>query len=596
MGRIPDDKIQEVRDRTDIVEVVSGYLPLKRSGANHLGLCPFHQEKTPSFNVNAARQIFHCFGCGVGGNVFTFLMRMDGISFPDAVKRLAERAGVEVVEDASSPEDLKRRALREQLFQINHAACDFYHHILMNGTEGSPGRRYLRRRGYAGQTVQAFQVGFAPEEWERLARHLDSQGFQSEAVLQTGLCRHGKQGRGHYDLFRNRLLFPIHDAQGRCIAFGGRVLDDSLPKYINSPESPIYHKSETLYGLYQAKDAMRQLGQVFVVEGYFDVLALNRAGFANSVATCGTALTNDHARLLKRFADKVSLVFDEDDAGQKATYRAMDALLPAGLSVEVVRLPAGADPDALLQRQEEATLQDCLDNARPVLEVFMEEQLEAFGPTVEGRVKAADEVLSRLRKLPNELERSLYVKTLAERTGLDEALLLDKTSGRSRPVNIRPSGLRPGHSDVPPSRQRTAVERAQTFLLGMMLQEPTVRQIVRDEGLEKAFPGRFHAEVAEQILSSEHADGSLPDDLVSPALSESAQALLARLMLDQTISWAENQEQLIKDCLQTIRDEELRRRYRDLPDLIRAAEEDSDWATHAALLREYQGIKKGFER
>ena len=248
MGRIPEEKIQEIKDRIDIVEVVSSYLPLKRSGVNNQGLCPFHQEKSPSFNVNSARKIFHCFVCGVGGNVFSFLMRMEGLSFPDAVKRLGEKVGVEVAEEEVSPAEIHRRESRERLARINEVAGQFYHQLLLEDEAGAHGRRYLRQRGYAGETVRAFQVGFAPEGWETLSKHLAGKNFSAEDIRKTGLVRPGKQGRGDYDLFRNRLLFPIHDLQGRMVAFGGRVLDDSLPKYINSPETEIYHKGQVLYG------------------------------------------------------------------------------------------------------------------------------------------------------------------------------------------------------------------------------------------------------------------------------------------------------------------------------------------------------------
>ena len=260
-GRIPEEIIQEIRERTDIVEVVSGYLPLKRSGANHQGLCPFHGEKTPSFNVNSTRQIFHCFGCGVGGNVFAFLMQIEGLSFPEAVRRLGERAGVEVPEEAPSPTEQRRREEQERLVRINEVACDFYHRVLLEAPEGATARSYLRQRGYDGEVARRFRLGFAPDSWDALAKHLAQKGFDPELFRERlGLTRPGREGRGDIDLFRRRLLFPIFDLRGQVVAFGGRVLDDALPKYINSPESPIYHKGRTLFGLYQAREAMRREG------------------------------------------------------------------------------------------------------------------------------------------------------------------------------------------------------------------------------------------------------------------------------------------------------------------------------------------------
>ncbi len=279
MSRISDEAVREIRERSDIVEVISSYLPLRRSGANYLGLCPFHQEKSPSFNVNAPRQIFHCFGCGVGGNVFTFLMRMEGLTFPEAVKRLGEKAGITVEETVVTPADRQRRDQRERLLRINEAACDFYHRLLLEDAAGSAGRRYLRQRGYEADTVKTFRLGFAPAQWEALVGHLTAQGFAAEDLRAAGLVREGRDGRGDRDLFHKRLLFPILDPEGRVVAFGGRVLDDGTPKYLNSPETPVYHKGRILYGLYQGREAIRQARAVLVVEGYFDLLALHRAGY-----------------------------------------------------------------------------------------------------------------------------------------------------------------------------------------------------------------------------------------------------------------------------------------------------------------------------
>src|SRR5210317_207020 len=475
-NRIPEEIIQEVRDRTDIVEVISSYVSLKRSGANHQGLCPFHSEKTPSFNVNSPRQIFHCFGCGVGGNVFSFLMQIEGLSFPDAVRRLGEKVGVEVEEEAVSPEEVRRRDERERILRINEVAGEFYQQLLLTDEEGAPGRRYLRQRGYESETVRTFQLGFAPGGWESLAKHLAGKSFSSEDSQKAGLVRPGKQERGDYDLFRNRLLFPIHDLQGRMVAFGGRVLDDSLPKYINSPETDVYHKGQVLYGLYQARDAIRHSDTVLVVEGYFDVMALHRAGFTNAVATCGTALTPDHARLLKRYADKILLIFDEDAAGRQATFRAMDALLPSGLAVSVVAMPAGEDPDSLLKTRGEEGFRRCLDAARPVLEVFIEDQLRSNDDTVEGRARAANQALERIRRLPEELERSLYLQRLAKLIGLNVEDLQSKLRG-SRPA--APPVRRPTTQSAPSYKPVTATGQAQKYLLRLMLVDEQLRKSVR---------------------------------------------------------------------------------------------------------------------
>jgi DNA primase len=592
MGRIPEEKIQEIKDRVDIVEVVSSYLPLKRSGANNQGLCPFHQEKTPSFNVNSARQIFHCFGCGVGGNVFSFLMRMEGLSFPDAVKRLGEKVGIEVEEEEISPAEIRRREVRERLARINTEAGSFYHQLLLEGDAGAPGRRYLRQRGYEGETVRSFQLGFAPEGWETLAKYLAEKNFSAEDIRKTGLVRPGKQDRGDYDLFRNRLLFPIHDLQGQMVAFGGRVLDDSLPKYINSPETDVYHKSKILYGLYQARDAMRNSSEALVVEGYFDVLALHRAGFTNAVATCGTALTADHARLLKRYAEKILLIFDEDAAGRQATFRAMDALLPSGLAVNVVAMPVGEDPDSLLKDRGEDGFRHCLQAARPVLEVFIEEQLRVHDESVEGRARAAEKVLERIRRLPGDLERNLYLKRLAATTGLDFDLLQAKVRS-SAAVTPRRRSTTPSR---PQQKPLTETGQTQKYLLRLMLADESLRKKVRQEGTTELFLDDDFRSLADYVLAKEGEEGQLPQDLVDASLDEGQQALLAGLVLQQDQGWADNPELIFADCRRAVANEVLKQRLRQVNGLLEDARENNDEAAEVKYLQEFIEINQKLKK
>ncbi len=593
MGRIADDKIDEIRDRSDIVEVVSSYLPLKRSGVNHQGLCPFHQEKSPSFNVNSARQIFHCFGCGVGGNVFSFVMRMEGLSFPEAVRRLGEKVGIDVEAEAVSPTEVRRREERERLLQINEVAGAFYHQVLLEEDSAMSARRYLRQRGYEGETVRTFHLGFAPEGRGTLEKHLAEKKFSNDDVRQSGLVRPDKQDKGHYELFRNRLLFPIHDLQGRIVAFGGRVLDNSLPKYINSPETAVYHKSQTLYGLYQARDAMRHKGEALVVEGYFDVLALHRAGFAAAVATCGTALTADHARLLKRYADKILLIFDEDAAGRKATFRAMDALLPVGLAVSVVGMPAGEDPDSLLKAQGEAGFRRCLDAARPVLEVFIEDQLRINDQSVEGRARAAEQALERIRRLPGDLERSLYLQLLADLTSLDLGLLKSKVSGGSV---AQSQTRRSAAQSVPIRRPMAETGQTQKYLLRLMLMDDQQRHRVREEGTEGFFLDEHFRDLADYLLGCEGEDGRLPENLFDASLDESQQSLLASLKFQEEQGWADNPEKILTDCRRATANYLLRQRLKEVGRLEVEAHNNNDDEALMRYLRERTEINQKLKK
>jgi len=596
--RIPEDKIQEIRERTDIVEIVSSYLPLKRSGHNHLGLCPFHGEKTPSFNVNAARQIFHCFGCGVGGNVFTFLMRMEGLSFPEAARRLGERVGVEISEEVLSPAEEKRREEYDRLARINEVACDYYHAILLDAPEGAPARKYLRERGYDGETARRFRLGFAPDSWDGLARHLDRKGFDPHlAREELGLTREGKTGRGDYDLFRKRILFPILDLRGRVVAFGGRVLDDTLPKYINSPESPLYRKSAVLYGLAQGREAMRQTGEVIVVEGYFDLLALDRAGFRNVVATCGTALTEDHGRLLKRYAERVVLLFDQDKAGRTATFRGMDILLPQGLSVVSAALDAGDDPDSFLRKRGEGAFQQRLEGARSALEVFMDETLAACDGSVEGKAKAAGRIMESIRRMPGEIEKDLYLKMLSDRTGVAPELLARGTATAAD----RPSSPPPSRGGVRPSVRlarggKSPAERNQEWLLRFMTVDSDAgreyRRRIEEAGIERLFGDENYQRVAVALM--EFCGEETPADLnrLLDHLGEGEGAILSGILLREEKALEVESEAVFEGCLQAAFVERLKARSRELPLLIRKAEEAGDIEASRRLHAEQLEINK----
>lgn len=594
MGRISEDKIQEIKDRTDIVDLVSSYLPLKRSGSNHLGLCPFHQEKTPSFNVNSARQIFHCFGCGVGGNVFTFLMRIEGLDFPEAAKLLGEKVGIEVEEEEPSPAEAKRRSLKEKLAQINQDASEYYHRLLLKEPQGSIARRYLRQRGYQGEVVRRFELGFAPDSWDALVKYLPGKGYTFENIKQSGLVRPGKQERGDYDLFRKRLLFPIYDLQGRIAAFGGRVLDDKLPKYLNSPETALYQKGKILYGLYQARDSIRLANQVLVVEGYFDVLALSCAGFENSVATCGTALTADHARLLKRYAEKVLLIFDQDNAGRQATFRAMETLLPSGLAVSVIPMPKGEDPDSLLKQQGAEGFKELLEHSRPVMEFFIEDQLALHADSVEGKARAAQQILPKIQLLPDEVEKALYKQQLSKSIGIDLETI--KIQSQQRP---------PQSAIVKPDRRKTparqeaisANEQAQKYLLRLMILDKKLRDLVRNEGTTELFFDAPFRLLADHLLAIEEPSGDIPADLKDTELDDSMQSLLTHLIMQDDQEYDGQPQQIFEDCRRAVLKIRLRRRLEEIGRLMNEARQEGDDKAEMGYLKEFteinQKLKKG---
>lgn len=482
MSLIPDDKIREVRERASILDVVSDYVSLRKSGANYQGLCPFHGEKTPSFNVNPARGIFHCFGCGVGGNVVTFVAKMEGLSFPEAVKFLAKRVGIEIEDRPVSAAEKRRQDEREELYGVMELAVGLYREALERSEEGGAARRYLEGRGVDGATAEAYRLGFAPDRWDYLTRHLQHRSVSLDLAEKLGLVRR-RDGGGFYDTFRNRLLFTINDIHGRAIGFGGRVLDDSLPKYINSPESPIYRKSEVLFGVSLAKGAMRETGAAIVVEGYFDHLALYQAGVRNVVATCGTAMTEGHIKLLKRYAGKVYTLFDADGAGNKATLRAMDLCLDAGFPVHVVELTSGEDPDSFIRKEGSEAFSSRLARARSGLDYFFRQLVRDEGTaTVEGKVKIVDELAPRLAKVGNDIERELYVREMSRVLGVDARSLVRRIGGSGSPVS--PAAHR-GAAQV--RRQRGA--DPEEMLLSLMGRYPEVAGMVKNHG-----PGRIFRE------------------------------------------------------------------------------------------------------
>jgi len=358
-----DDIIQRIREATDIVAVVSEYVSLKKAGANYKGLCPFHNEKSPSFMVSPSRHGFHCFGCGKGGNAITFVMEMGKLSFPEALRLLADKAGIALPkpqEDERSKEEDRRR---ERLLGLNDFAGDFFHKRLLS-EEGKGARDYFKRRGFTKEDALKYRVGYAPAGWDALKNEALKAGFTQEELVAGGLLSQNEEKHSVYDKFRDRLIFPVRDTYDRLIAFGGRTLsDESGPKYLNSPETLLFKKSECLYLLNEAREAIRQKGYVLVVEGYFDALALHHHGFLNAVATLGTALTSQHGRMLKRYTQDVVLLYDADLAGQTAAFRGFSPLMDEKLKVKVLRVPDAKDPDEYLQKHPKEDFEKLVEEA-----------------------------------------------------------------------------------------------------------------------------------------------------------------------------------------------------------------------------------------
>jgi len=470
----PEEFIRQVRDENNILDVISNYVSLKKGGANYKGLCPFHTEKTPSFMVNPSKQIFHCFGCGEGGDVFRFLMRYENMGFPEAVSTLAERCGRALPRGGKSSEDTKKKREKERIFEVNRAALDFFSEARLRSRSVGG---YLKKRGISRDSIEVFSIGYAPDSWNSLFVHLKSAGFSEAEMEGAGLILRRKDGNGYYDRFRNRMMFPIVDVRGHVLGFGGRVMDDSTPKYLNSPETAVFDKGANLYGLNLAYEAIRRQDYAILVEGYMDVITVHQHGVANVVATLGTALTVRHIRKLKRYTRNVAVFFDSDDAGIKAAVRSFDLCVPEGMKVKVVSLEAGEDPDSFIRKAGRDGFSDRMSQARPIMDFMMDRVLEEELPKgIPGRVAAAERLLAMLAKIPNPLERELYLEQTARRLEFDLNIL--KKSGRVRVAKIREKSHALEKRDLQSDRKPPVWEG---ILVGVMVNHPERIREVQDQ-------------------------------------------------------------------------------------------------------------------
>jgi DNA primase len=520
-GRIPEHVIQDIKDRVSILEVVGDYVRLQKDGANYKGLCPFHQEKTPSFKVHEGKGIYKCFGCGESGNVFKFLMKLEGMSFMEAAEKLASRAGITIPREELKPEDLKREQDQGRIFRANQAAAEFYHQTLLKAPEAKIARDYLDQRGYGAETVDRYQLGYSPASWDATISALKSQGIAEADVHAAGLALSRDSG-GYYDRFRGRLMFPIHDVQGRVRGFGARQLgeDKDQPKYINTPETVIFKKGQGFYGLYQAKEEIRKTGRALVVEGYFDQIALDHAGVKYAVATLGTALTADHARLLRRYSRDVFLVFDADEAGQKAAIRSIEPFLEAGLSPRIILIPEGKDPDEYLRAHSAAEFRKLLQTAPPLVAHHLDQLIAAAEGTPAGLSKAvweAAEILSRVR---DPIERGAFTERIARRTGIP----LPQVQARLRRPEKRDET---GQSAAAPGDPTwTDFIRPELDLIRLLILHPETMGLVRDSGVAAKFRDPEMKKLAQDLLDQDRETGrtdpaTLIENISDPALSDS---------------------------------------------------------------------------
>jgi DNA primase len=598
MAIIPPHLIDEVRLALDIAEVISEQVSLKKQGRNYFGLCPFHNEKTPSFSVNTEKQIFHCFGCGAGGNVFAFVQRREGVSFPEAVRLLAKRARINIPEPEMEDHAVVQR--KEALYFASQFAAVFFQEMLF-APAGTPALSYAHERGLDDETLRAFGVGFAPSEWSALANYAKQKQVKLETLVEAGLLNARDDG-GFYDRFRNRLMFPIHNPSGRVVAFGGRRLphsasfkeqaggaklseDDNTPKYINTAETSIYQKGQLLYALPEARNHAREKGFLIVVEGYLDAIRLHMAGLKNTVATAGTALTEDQARLMLRTCPAVTLLYDSDTAGAAATLRGADILVESGLQVAVAALPAGDDPDSFALKHGAAAIQQIVAEAMPLLDFRMQNLASAIGPTASPaqRAEALASLAETVAKIASPDQRSRIVQQVAKRLQLREDVLwseINRVRAVRRPGNKPPLVL--AKAEVQNFALRTPeqvfVERCretETELIRIMILYPEAIAFVFSFMRVEDFHDEDMREMAAALVGvAERASGFEREELLH-SFTDPRHAEFASRVIHQEAprqGMTRDFQRWAADCMAKLQRLVVQERIRELQELIRDRE------------------------
>jgi DNA primase len=584
-GRIPENILEDILSRVDIVALVADSVSLKKAGRNFKACCPFHHEKTASFIVSPDKQIYHCFGCGESGNAFKFLMRHERMEFREAVEYLAKKAGVTL---PNVTESEKRGAdAQANLTVILDAAAEYYAQVLKSA-QGANARQYLQKRGINAQTIDLLKIGYAPDGWDALLRHLQSKQFTIAVIEKAGLIM-PKDSGGYYDRFRNRLLFPIRDVRQRTIAFGGRVLDQSLPKYINSPETPVYTKGRNFYGLNISKEGIRDADAVAVVEGYLDFIVPYQYGYHPIVASLGTALTHEQARLLKRYTQNVVMVYDADDAGQSASVRSLDIFVEEEMNVRIASLPAGHDPDTFVRDNGVEAFKELVAQAVDLFDFKLKMMRKSHpGSDIHSKAKIATLMLETIGKIKHAVVKSEYIKKLAHELRVSEdALMQEVRKVRTQPLNSETAPV------VMPTERKTPVNATEKLLLRLMLEEGTVVNRIKEHFAPDDFQdkrvARIMAELFERCADGRKTDTAamlkhLGDDDLSAVVCESA--------LEGEDFSEEHKEKIIEDCIRRLKSTRLKVRRECLHQKIKDAQADGDEDVMRSLMAEFNELTR----
>lgn len=588
MSLYAQDILDQILGRVDIAELIGSYIPLKKAGRNFKACCPFHHEKTASFMVSADKQIYHCFGCGAGGNAFQFLIQYERMSFPEAVEFLARKCGIVLPEKRHAAD---AAGSHQQIYRLNElAACFFSQHL--GSAQGARAQRYLRSRGIEPRIAQAFRLGLAPESWDSFLNHARKAGVSEALLEKAGLVLRNQENR-LYDRFRNRLMFPIIDAKGSVIAFGGRVLDDGQPKYLNSPETPVYVKGRSLFGLNCAKEAIRRDDRVVIVEGYLDCIVPFQHGLQSIVASLGTALTVDQIRLLKRYTRQMVLVYDGDAAGQNATLRSLDLFLQEGVLPRIVALPAGEDPDSFVIKHGVQRFTGLVDAADSLFDYKLKLLCSRY-PVArpEGKAAVCDEMLPTIAAIDNAVLAAEYIRRLGEKLGVAEEHLyvqMKKTTASTGRVPAEPRVPKAAQDDQAALR----LHPSEKLLLQLMLREADYLAAVRRQLEAADFQDERVAAVV-RMLFALCDQQKLPEPAALLEMVEEPQ--LRRLICESSVTDADGAKTdiraVIDDCVRRIKHSRLKERQKRLHEEIKKAQASHDSNRVRALMEEFHILVK----
>ncbi|MBI4974715.1 MAG: DNA primase [Candidatus Omnitrophica bacterium] len=576
---IPEDVIDQIQDRADIVEVISRYIPLKKTGRSYKALCPFHHEKTPSFVVSPDKKIFHCFGCGAGGNVFSFVIRHENLEFPEVIEMLAKKTGVILPRNITrQKEDVSSFA--SQLYKINELACQFFQTCLAGDDTA---RDYLNSRGIGDETIKFFKIGYAPNAWEALLSFFKKRGVQEAVLEKAGLAIANDRG-GYYDRFRHRVIFPIIDLKERIVGFGGRVLDASLPKYINSPETYIYSKGRNLYGLNFSKEDIKKRGYVLVVEGYLDFIIPYQAGIANLIATLGTALTIDQVKLLKRFTNTVIMVYDPDEAGEAASLRNLDIFISEDVNVYVAELPSGYDPDSYIRKFGAEEFTRVIKSSKNLFDYKLDKTASRFDiKSAHGKARIAAEMLPTIARISNAVLKSNLVKRLAE------ALSVDEEAIRTELKKVKPD-YEARHYIIEPQEGKKDFRSAEKMVLSLMLEEGRFVKMVGENLSIDEFKDSAVRDIAKVIIELYKERKEIrPAKLINHLENKEEAAIL----ISEVAGLAEtfqDKEKAVTDCIARIKKDNIRDELDRLQVAIKAAHNSKDENKVKRLLVEYDSL------